>query len=347
MQLLVLAGGFGTRLRPTVLDVPKALAPVNDEPFLKFQMDSWISQGIKDFIFLLHFEAQLIINFLESWNQLNLNSGINIRYLIEEKPLGTGGSVANAVKHFNLTSSFLVANADTWLDSGVISLVQSNAPAIAITQVPDASRYGSVTFDKSLLVTAFVEKERDDNWESCQDFVQVSRVVVPTAGAGQRTGPVATIVARRARRVFRVWGAAGPSRQLTTRRARCEGHSRRVRPCAHREHHSCVLSSRAHACTHPAHERAPRCCVQQQVRGAHPRTTLQHGCVRTRVRTASTMRAQGGAHGRREGTCCCSCLLRPSCSWTPDLRLHLTPAGCSCVDYPEPSPEIRSRKWVK
>ncbi len=162
MQLLVLAGGFGTRLRPTVLDVPKALAPVNDEPFLKFQMDSWISQGIKDFIFLLHFEAQLIINFLESWNQLNLNSGINIRYLIEEKPLGTGGSVANAVKHFNLTSSFLVANADTWLDSGVMSLAQSTAPAIAITQVPDASRYGSVTFDKSLLVTAFVEKQRDN-----------------------------------------------------------------------------------------------------------------------------------------------------------------------------------------
>ena len=107
----------------------------------------------------------------------------------------------------------------------------------------------------------------------------MSRVVVPTAGAGQRTGPVATIVARRARRVFRVWGAAGPSRQLTTRRARCEGHSRRVRPCAHREHHSCVLSSRAHACTHPAHERAPRCCVQQQVRGAHPRTAQHHAAA--------------------------------------------------------------------
>ena len=50
-------------------------------------------------------------------------------------------------------------------------------------------------------------------------------------------------------------------------------------PCAHREHHSCVLSSRAHACTHPAHERAPRCCVQQQVRGAHPRTAQHHAAA--------------------------------------------------------------------
>ena len=190
---------------------------------------------------------------------------------------------------------------------------------------------------------------------------------------------VATIVARRARRVFRLWGAAGPSRQLTTRRARCEGHSRRVRRpdrrpaslrgCAVRTHaaprssvpcvrtlraprapqlrsllpcarvhtpraraRTALLRSAAGARCAPAHRAAPRCSM---------------ACVRTRVRTASTMRAQGGAHGRREGTCCCSCLLRPSCSWTPDLRLHLPPAGCSCVDYPEPSPEIRSRKWVK
>ena len=161
MQLLVLGGGFGTRLRSTVSDVPKALAPVNGEPFLKFQMDCWTSQGIKECIFLLYFEAQLIIDFLESWKQLNLNLGIDIQYLIEDKPLGTGGSVANAVKHFNLTSSFLVANADTWLDSGVKSLAKSPAPAIAITKVPDASRYGSVFFDKSFLVTAFAEKETD------------------------------------------------------------------------------------------------------------------------------------------------------------------------------------------
>ena len=161
-------------------------------------------------------------------------------------------------------------------------------------------------------------------------------MVVPTAGAGQRTGPVATIVARRARRVFRVWGAAGPSRQLTTRRARCEGHSRRVRPCAHREHHSCVLSSRAHACTHPAHERAPRCCVQQQVRGAHPRTAQHHAaawpaCARVCAprapcahREVHTVAEKGPAAApaccdpRAAGllTSACTCHLQAAAVWT-------------------------------
>jgi len=104
------------------------------------------------------------------------------------------------------------------------------------------------------------------------------------------------------------------------------------------------VRTRAHTPRTSAHRAvafSSRCAVRTRA----PRCSM--ACVRTRVRTASTMRAQGGAHGRREGTCCCSCLLRPSCSWTPDLRLHLPPAGCSCVDYPEPSPEIRSRKWVK
>ena len=52
MQLLVLAGGFGSRLRSVVSSVPKPLAPINGRPFLSFQMENWVSQGATDFIFL-------------------------------------------------------------------------------------------------------------------------------------------------------------------------------------------------------------------------------------------------------------------------------------------------------
>ena len=59
-SLMVLAGGFGTRLRSVVSDVPKPLAPVAGKPFIVHLIDHWVNQGIEDFIFLLHYEADEI-----------------------------------------------------------------------------------------------------------------------------------------------------------------------------------------------------------------------------------------------------------------------------------------------
>ncbi len=161
MQLLVLAGGFGSRLKSVVSSVPKPLAPVNNRPFLAFQMQNWISQGITDFIFLLHYEANQIIEFFNHFNGLK-KQGISIQYIVEEKPLGTGGSIANAVRTFNLTSNFFVANADTWLDVNFKLLGQCPAPSIAITQVRNASRYGSVIIREDKFVEKFIEKADQD-----------------------------------------------------------------------------------------------------------------------------------------------------------------------------------------
>tara|TARA_B110000259_G_scaffold150043_1_gene169404 strand:+ start:70 stop:780 length:711 start_codon:yes stop_codon:yes gene_type:complete len=163
MQLLVLAGGFGSRLRSVVSDVPKPLAPINGIPFLSFQLDNWVSQGIKEFIFLLHFEANVIIEFLKKWNNLEANQDIDMRFVVEHAPLGTGGSVANAVQTLNLKSDFLVTNADTWLGSGIQELSQASAPVISVVEVANAKRYGTITFDKNFYVTRFTEKIESKN----------------------------------------------------------------------------------------------------------------------------------------------------------------------------------------
>ena len=54
MDMLVLAGGFGTRLKDAVSDVPKPMAPINGVPLLQLQLDHWIIQGQRSFIFLLY-----------------------------------------------------------------------------------------------------------------------------------------------------------------------------------------------------------------------------------------------------------------------------------------------------
>lgn len=157
MKMLVLAGGFGTRLQSVVTDVPKALAPVGDLSFLHLQIEHWIDQGLQSFVFLLHHQAGLIVNFLES-EKKNLLKGCSVQWVTEPTPLGTGGAVANAVQKLHLSGDFLLTNADTWLGSGFQTVAQSAAPVLAVLHMRDASRYGQVQFDGKFHVTTFSEK---------------------------------------------------------------------------------------------------------------------------------------------------------------------------------------------
>jgi D-glycero-alpha-D-manno-heptose 1-phosphate guanylyltransferase len=156
INLLVLAGGFGKRLRSAVPEVPKPLAPVIDRPYLHYQIKNWVDQGITQLTFLLHHKADLIEAFLETHQkQLGRCKLLTLR---ESQPLGTGGAVAFAVQQFRLTGSFLVANADTWLSSGARQVFDAEMPAIATVQVEDSERYGSVQVEKNKVV-AFEEKQ--------------------------------------------------------------------------------------------------------------------------------------------------------------------------------------------
>jgi NDP-sugar pyrophosphorylase family protein len=157
MKMLVLAGGFGTRLQSVVAEVPKALAPVGQVPFLYLQIEHWIAQGLRSFVFLLHHQADLIISFLEA-EKNGLLTDCQVTWLVEPTPMDTGGAVAYAVKQLNLSGDFLLTNADTWLGAGVQEVARSAAPSMAVLNLRDASRYGQVQFNDQFNVTAFSEK---------------------------------------------------------------------------------------------------------------------------------------------------------------------------------------------
>ncbi len=157
-DLLVLAGGLGTRLRAAVSDVPKPLAPVAGRPFLSYQLASWVGQGVTSLTFLLQHQAGLIEAFLQGQDAASRLHGCPVRTLTEPQPLGTGGAIAFAVRELQLTESFLVANADTWLGSAIGRVAAARAPAMAAIEVGNTGRYGSVIVagDK---VLAFTEKQ--------------------------------------------------------------------------------------------------------------------------------------------------------------------------------------------
>lgn len=157
MKMLVLAGGLGTRLQSVVAVAPKALAPIGSVPFLYLQIEHWIAQGLRSFVFLLHHQADQIISFLDS-EKNGLLKSCEVQWIIERTPMDTGGAVANTVKELNLSGDFLLTNADTWLGSGIQDLVRSVSASIAVISLSDASRYGQVQFDDHFNVTDFIEK---------------------------------------------------------------------------------------------------------------------------------------------------------------------------------------------
>lgn len=163
--MVVLAGGFGTRLRPAVGDLPKPLAPVGDRPFLDLQIHHWVRQGARSFMFLLHYRADAMIAFLEGARS-GLPRDVELRWSVEPAPLGTGGAVAHAVREWRLAGDFLVTNADTWLAAGIGHMLRARSPALGVVHVADSARYGSVQVAPGGKVSGFVEKSsaRGGGW---------------------------------------------------------------------------------------------------------------------------------------------------------------------------------------
>jgi D-glycero-alpha-D-manno-heptose 1-phosphate guanylyltransferase len=104
---IILAGGMGTRLRSAVPDIPKPMAPINGKPFLEYQLEYWIGQGIQRFILSVGYKRDIIIDHFGN----NYNNAI-IEYVEEIEPLGTGGGLLLAAR--NEKQPLLVLNGDTF-----------------------------------------------------------------------------------------------------------------------------------------------------------------------------------------------------------------------------------------
>ena len=159
---LILAGGFGTRLKHIVSDVPKPLAPVNNKPFLSYLIESSINNGIKRIILLTGYKSYLIEEFVQKYKDK-----VEIIISKEENPLGTGGAVKKAVLDFNLLDPFFLLNGDTYFDFDyeVIEKVfkKTNSHVIvASMQINKNDRYGllKVRYSNEYFISEFLEKTK-------------------------------------------------------------------------------------------------------------------------------------------------------------------------------------------
>jgi mannose-1-phosphate guanylyltransferase len=161
MQALILAGGEGTRLRPLTTTVPKPVIPLVDRPFIAFMLDWLRSHGVEDIVMSCGHLASGIRNVLGDGSAY----GINLRYVEEPRPLGTGGALKFAASL--LEDRFLMLNGDVLTDIDLTAQLaqheRSGAQAtLALTPVEDPSNYGLVRTADAGEVTEFVEKPAPD-----------------------------------------------------------------------------------------------------------------------------------------------------------------------------------------
>jgi D-glycero-alpha-D-manno-heptose 1-phosphate guanylyltransferase len=155
-EVLILAGGLGTRLRSVVRDVPKPMAPIAGRPFLEYLLDYWRSVNATRFVLSVGYLAECIKeHFGESYR------GVPIDYVVETSPLGTGGAIRQALTSIGFGSSDIwVVNGDTWFEIDTVQMVNDyvrSQQTIGVALKPMASneRYGSVTVDRDMKVVTF------------------------------------------------------------------------------------------------------------------------------------------------------------------------------------------------
>jgi mannose-1-phosphate guanylyltransferase len=161
MQALILAGGEGTRLRPLTTTHPKPVVPLVDRPFIGFMLDWLRSHGVDEVIMGCGHMADGVRSVLGDGSGF----GIKLSFLVEPRPLGTGGALKFAEDL--LDERFLMLNGDVLTDLDLSAQIAQHEATgaqatLALTPVEDPSAYGLVRLTDANQVTEFVEKPSAD-----------------------------------------------------------------------------------------------------------------------------------------------------------------------------------------
>ena len=152
-----MAGGEGTRLRPLTSRQPKPMLPVANRPMMEHVVDLLRRHGFEDIVVTLAFLPDAIQSYFGDGAEF----GVKMAYVIEERPLGTAGSVANARQH--LDDRFLVISGDVITDIDLERIVDAHVEqdatvTIALTPVEDPLEFGIVITREDGSIERFLEK---------------------------------------------------------------------------------------------------------------------------------------------------------------------------------------------
>ena len=166
-KAVLLAGGAGKRLHPVTRRRPKPMIPIANRPILEYIVESVAEAGIDEILLVVGYERDRIQTYFgdgDDW-------GVSIKYVVQEKQLGTAHAVARAEPYVD--SPFLVLNGDCIIDPSVVDSVKEsvtggdNPHTLAVTRVARPELYSGVT-----TVDGRVQAiETDSQWDTDTELV--------------------------------------------------------------------------------------------------------------------------------------------------------------------------------
>lgn len=158
---VVLVGGKGTRLRPLTLSAPKPMLPTAGLPFLTHLLARIRAAGITHVILSTSFKAEIFEKHFGDGSEL----GLELEYVTETEPLGTGGGIRNVLPKLR-SDEVVIFNGDVLSGTDVGAVLDTHRANSAdvtlhLVRVGDPRAFGCVPTDATGRVTAFLEKTQD------------------------------------------------------------------------------------------------------------------------------------------------------------------------------------------
>ncbi|MFH1581798.1 MAG: NDP-sugar synthase, partial [Pseudomonadota bacterium] len=163
-----MAAGYGTRLEPLTLAVPKPMVPIVNKPTMLHNIQLLRKYGVKEIAANIHYHPEQIKNFFGSGRLFD----VKLSYSYEEELMGTAGGVKRMAEEFaDIGSTFIVLSSDALTDINLRKLVEFHKKknalvTMAMAEVEDTSPFGVLVVDKDGRIIGFQEKPAPEDAES-------------------------------------------------------------------------------------------------------------------------------------------------------------------------------------
>ncbi len=164
---IILAGGLGTRLKSISKDTPKPLMPISDKVFLDYPIHQLKKFKINNIFLSVGFNHNLIVDYFKN---------TELKYIIEEEPLGTGGAIKKALSQIPDFENIVILNGDTFFNIDYDKLVELHLKTrsditIGSKIIQKPYRYGTMEIENSKVIDFKEKKEIEEGVVNCGIYI--------------------------------------------------------------------------------------------------------------------------------------------------------------------------------
>ena len=168
MKVVILAGGFGTRLSEYTDTIPKPMVPIGGKPIIEHIINIYSSYGHKEFFIALGYKGEVIKNYFN-----NFNKELKINLIDTGSDTMTGGRLKKLEKHLS-SETFLLTYGDGISDININKLIEfhnKHKKMVTISAVRPPARFGSLSLEGSNVLNFKEKKQLGDSWINGGFFV--------------------------------------------------------------------------------------------------------------------------------------------------------------------------------